>query len=95
LLGVETRTFWQVVDSKTIVVAPDNQTNRRKLERQVEKTIAVDGDSLQVAEVVTALRTLLNLSQVEARNETIVIRDVPARVAIAEKVIADLKKPAN
>ena len=37
-LAMQTRTFWEVMDAKTIVVAPDNQTNRRKITPVVERT---------------------------------------------------------
>ena len=96
-LAMQTRTFWEVVDSKTIVVAPDNQTNRQKITPIMERTLALTnaGDSMAVTEVITALRTLLNMSQLEARENEITIRDTAARIAVAQKVIADLDKPAR
>src|SRR5207249_4550609 len=82
-LAMQTRTFWEVVDSKTIVVAPDNQTNRRKITPIMERTFALAnaGDSMAVTEVITALRTLLSMSQLEARDNEITIRDTAAKIA--------------
>ena len=96
-LAMQTRTFWEVMDAKTIIVALDNQTNRRKITPVVERTFALTNarDSVAMTEIITALRTLLNMSQLETRENEIQLRDSAARIAVAQKVIADLDKPAR
>jgi len=97
LLALNTATFWQPLDNKTIIVAPDNQTNRRRIEPLLEKTIALTNATTSVGktEIVTALRTILNVRQVEARDNVIVISETAPKIALAEKVVADLDKPAR
>jgi hypothetical protein len=96
-LGMETRTFWEVIDAKTIIVAPDNTTNRRRLTPVIERTFALTNatGSTAVTEIITALRTLLNLSQIESHESEIMIRDSAGRIAVAQKIIADLDKPVR
>src|SRR5262249_20161719 len=95
-LAMQTRTFWEVMDAKTIIVAPDNQANRRKITPTVERTFTLTNasGSTAVTEIITALRTLLNLSQVESRENEIKIRDTAGRIVLAQKLITDLDKPA-
>src|SRR5205085_2943355 len=45
LLALQTRSFWEVLDSKTIFIAPDNQSKRRDFETQVVKTFYVQNAS--------------------------------------------------
>jgi type II secretory pathway component GspD/PulD (secretin) len=98
-LSLQTRSFWEVLDSKTILVSPDNQTKRRTYTRTFVKAIPLASvtTQLEITEIVTALRTLLNLryiAQVPAIN-TIVIHDTASRLAFAEKLVADLDKPSG
>jgi hypothetical protein len=97
VLGLQTMTFWQPVDSKTIIVGPDNQTTRRKIEPLIEGVFPLTNatTSTGITEIVTALRTLLNVGQIETRDNTIVMRDVAGKIPLAQKVIADLDKAAR
>jgi hypothetical protein len=96
-LALNSGTFWQAVDSKTIIVAADNPTTRRTIEPVLEKTIALTNTKTTVGttEIVTALRTILNIRQVEAHDNVIVVHDVAAKLALAEKLIAGLDRPAR
>ena len=95
LLALQTRTFWEVLDSRTIMVAPDNQTKRRELENVSIKTFYFPNASqTELTEIITALRTLLNaryLAQSRAAN-AIVMRDTPNRLVLAERIVSDLRK---
>ena len=93
--ALQTRTIWQLVDN-AIYVAPDNQTVRRDLEPRTVKTIRLTNSPQRgVPEVITALRTILNLTQLEALADAIVIQDTPANIALAEKVISLVDKSAG
>jgi hypothetical protein len=98
LLALQTRTFWEVLDSKTIIVAPDNQTKRRELENVSIKTFYFPNASqTELTEIITAIRTLLNaryLAQSRAAN-AIVLRDTPNRLVLAEKIISDLRRSSG
>jgi hypothetical protein len=95
VLALQTRTFWEPIDNKTIMVAPDNQTKRRNFQNVLVKTFYLPNASqVELVEIVTALRTLLNaryLATVVDSN-AIVIRDTPNKVALAEAIISDLRK---
>lgn len=100
-LSRETVTFWEVLDETTILVSPDNQTKRREYARTMVKTIYFENTAtpVQIIEIITALRTLLNMryvASVSAAN-AVVIKDTPVQIMLAEKIIADLSsaRPAQ
>jgi general secretion pathway protein D len=96
LLSLQTKTYWTAVNKNTIMVANDNQQTRQLYEEQVIKTFYL-GNSLaatDLAETITMLRLLLTLSkvaQITAQN-AIVIRDTPAKIAMAEKILQSIDK---
>jgi type II secretory pathway component GspD/PulD (secretin) len=95
-LALQTRSFWTALDSKTILVAPDNPTKRREFDRQLARTFHLpNASATAIMEIVTSLRTLLNLRYVATTSTTnaLLIRDTPNRLAIAEKLITDLSTP--
>jgi hypothetical protein len=94
-LALQTRSLWTPVDSKTIVVAPDNQTKRRDLENLSIKTFYLPNAlQIEMVEIVTALRTILNSRYLAsiANSGTIVMRDNANKLALAERIISDLRK---
>ncbi len=96
ILSLQTRSFWKPINKTTILVAPDNQTKRRDYDELVLKTIYLTNSvtSTELTEAITTLRTLLNmryLMQSTSMN-AIIVRDTADRIAIAEKIIADLDK---
>jgi general secretion pathway protein D len=96
ILALQTRSFWKPVNKTTILVSPDNQTKRRDYEELVLKTIYMTNSvtSTELTEAITTLRTLLNMRYLMSSTamNAIIIRDTADRVAIAEKIIADLDK---
>jgi len=95
LLALQTRSFWEPVDSKTILVAPNNQTKRRDFENTSVKTFYLPNASkLELVEIITALRTILNARYLASIPElgAIVMRDTANRLALAERIVADLRK---
>src|SRR5262249_46467440 len=94
-LSLQTRTFWNVEESGgTILVAPDTQDIRRDLERRTEKVIPLRNiqTSVGIVEIVTALRTLLNIRQVEGNSKGIVLKDTSDNIALVERLVADLDR---
>jgi len=93
-LSLQTKTFWLVVDSTTILVAPDTQTVRRDSQPQVEKVIALNHTPTEggAREIIIALKTLLNIRDIETTDKSIVIKDRLEFVTLAEKIVADLDR---
>ena len=77
----------------TLPVTEPNQANVESTER----TIPLANITTQqgMFEIVIALRTLLNVKQVEARNNAIILRDTESNIVIAERLVADLDKPSR
>src|SRR5213594_3128708 len=92
-LSLLTGTFWEVLNNKTIIVAPD--TVRRELQPPIEKTIYLTHTTTQpgISEIITALRTLLNIGQIEQNSNVIVLRDSAEKIALAETLVANLDLP--
>jgi hypothetical protein len=91
-LSVATGNFVDVVNSNTIVVAPNTQTGQRNVETQVLKTIYVPSAKgpEDLTAVLTKLRTL-NFRQIAINSDAkaIVIKDTPERIAAAEQSVAN------
>ena len=98
LLALQTRTFWEAVDSKTILVAPDNQAKRRDFQNVSVKTFYLpNAGRTEMIEVVTALRTILNARYVATVSDSnaIVMRDSANKLALAERIVSDLRKSSS
>ena len=96
ILSFQTKTFWRPLTSNTILVVPDNPTNRRDFEEEVLKTIYIS-NPLAPADrtaITTALKQVLGLQRIVDNPDAnaIIIRDTPAKVAAAEKMIRDLDR---
>jgi hypothetical protein len=94
LLALQTGTFWEALDSMTILVAPDNQTKRRDYTPMIEKTLYLDNieNPKQLTEIITCLRAVLNMRYLfqSQTAKAIAMQDTPDQIALAEKIIADL-----
>ena len=79
--------FYKVIDEKTILVAQDNQQNRKEYEDQVVRTFFLsNGDVKDVSTMVRSLLDLRRMATVTQLN-AIVIRDTADKVAVAERLI--------
>ncbi len=96
-LAVITHSFWKPLSPNTIFVTQENPTKRREYEDQVVKVFYLSNitSPQELQEVITTLRQVIEVNklfQYTAQNAVIVKAD-PARMALAEKIIADLDKP--
>jgi general secretion pathway protein D len=94
VLSLQTHTFWRVVTPNTILVVPDNPTNRRDYQTEVLKTVYLD-NSLKPADrtaITTALKQILGIQRIidNPSANAIIIRDSPEKVAEAVALIHDL-----
>ena len=98
-VDLETTNFWMPVTSTVIFVAPDNRQKRSDLEQEEVKTFYLSNtdNPTELNDIVTAVRQLFTMRSMQAiaAQNAIVIRDTPARIALAGKVIedADRAKP--
>src|SRR2546425_3929809 len=90
-LSMLTGNFVEVLDSKTIIVAPNNATKRRDYETQVLKTIYLTNVQTQqeLTGVITTLRTALDMRYIaqNTAKRAIIMKDTPDKIASAVKVI--------
>ncbi len=96
IVANQTRSFWKAITPNTILVIPDTPNNRRDYEDEVLKTIYLS-NPLAPADrtaITTALKQILGLQRIidNPDSNAIIIRDTPAKVAAAEKMIRDLDR---
>jgi general secretion pathway protein D len=91
-LTAATRSFYRVTGPRFITVVPDTQAKRQEYEEEVVRTFPLSNADLK--ETVDLLRIVIDarrLAPVTATN-TIAIKDTPARVAAAGRLIAAIDK---
>jgi hypothetical protein len=97
LMGKQTGNSWQVVDSKTIFVTSENVSSRRLYEPTAVKTFHLANVPVpELNFIVTLLRNVLNISNVmtDPASNTIDVRSTPSNLAIVEKLLSVLDRPA-
>lgn len=94
VVSYQTKTFWRPVTPNTILVVMDTPANRRDYEEEVLKTIYLSSPLAPTdrAAITSALKQVLGLQRIvdNPDSNAIIIRDTPAKVAAAEKMIRDL-----
>ena len=96
LVAMQSKSFWRVVTSNTILVIPDNPNNRRDYDDEVLKAIYLS-NPLAPADrtaITTALKQVLGLQRImdNPDSNAIIIRDTPAKVAAAEQLVRQLDR---
>src|ERR1700723_3548121 len=95
-VSLESKAFWKPLTPTVIFVAPDTPQKRKDVEDEVVRTFYLSNTLTpqDLTEVVTGLRSLLDLRRVQQVNaqNAIVIRDTPDRLALASKIIRDIDK---
>ena len=87
ILMLQTKNFFKVIDDYTLLVAPDTRQKRQEYEDQVIRTFFLSNADTKT--VVTVLRALLQSRQLAESPDlnSVTIKDTPAKVAIAERII--------
>jgi general secretion pathway protein D len=91
-LSAITRSFYRVTSQRTVTVIPDTAAKRQEYEEEIVRTFPLSNADLK--ETVDLLRIVIDarrLAPVTATN-TIAIKDTPARVAAAGRLIAAIDK---
>ena len=90
---VESKAFWKPVSSNIILVLPDTPGKRKEQEEQVLKKIYLQHvqSAQEIADITTGLQQMLELRHVQAvpRDNAILIRDTPAKILLASRLIQD------
>ena len=94
VLGMETGTFWNAVDSKKFFVADDTAEKRRSLDPEIEETIPVSSTvtTTELGEVVRAIRELTGITRLSQSNSnhSITVRGTVQRVHLADEIVRNL-----
>jgi len=87
ILMLQTKNFYKVIDEHTLLVAPDTRQKRQEYDDQVIRTFFLSNADTKT--VVTVLRSLLQSRQIaeNADLNSVTIKDTPAKIAIAERII--------
>jgi general secretion pathway protein D len=84
--------FYKVIDEQTILIAQDNQQNRRAYEDLVIQTFYLsNAEAKEAVQLVRSLVNTRNLSSSETLN-SITVRDTADKVRIIQKIIETLDK---
>ena len=93
---LESKAFIKPVTENIVLVIPDQPQKRRDYEEQVVRTFYLSNtvQPQDLTEVVTGLRSLLDLKRVQQLNSqnAIIVRDTPDRLLIAQKLIDDIDR---
>src|SRR6266446_6716262 len=96
IVSLESKAFWKAVTENIIFVIPDTPAKRREYEENVVRTFYLSNtvQPQDLTEVVTGLRSLLDLKRITQLNaqNAIVVRDSPDKLAVAKKIIDDIDK---
>ncbi|MFQ5925829.1 MAG: type II secretion system protein GspD [Terriglobia bacterium] len=87
--------FWIALDDGTIFVAANTPEKRRQYEPQVMQTFSLAGSTPEeLAETVRLLREVLDMRRIRAdtRTNTFTVRDTPERLAVAARLLAELRR---
>ena len=87
VLMLQTKNFYKVIDEYTLLIAPDTRQKRQEYEDQVIRTFFLSNADTKT--IVTLLRSLLQSRQIAENPDlnSLSIKDTPAKVAIAERII--------
>ncbi len=98
-LALVTKSFWKPLSANAIFVTQDNPTKRRDFEDWVVKVFYLTNvlTAQELQEIVTAIRSVVEIQKIftyQAQN-AIIVRGEADKVALAEKLVADLDKPKS
>jgi len=84
--------FYKVIDERTILIAADNQQNRKTYEDLVIQTFFLS--NAEVKDVLTLLRSLIGAKNVATNEQlnAVTIRDTADRVKVAQRIIEGIDK---
>src|SRR5688572_28272972 len=98
-VSVVTKSYWKPLSPNTIFITNDNVTKRRDYEDMVVKSYYIKNITTpqELQELSTILRSVCDIRRVFTYNSqnVIVVRGEVDKVALADKLVADLDKPRS
>ena len=98
-LALITKSFWKPLSVNTIFVTQDTPTTRRNFDDYVTKVFYLNNvlTAQELTEMMGTIRSVTELSKAfqYAAQNAIIVRGEADKVALAEKIIADLDKPRS
>src|SRR5271157_1432231 len=96
IVALQTHTFWRPITSNTILVVPNDATNRRDYDVEQLKTIYLKNPMAAAdrTAIATALKQVLGLRNIidNPDSNAIIIRDNPENIAAAEQLVHELDR---
>jgi general secretion pathway protein D len=87
ILNIQTNTFYKIINTYTIIIAPENRQKRQEYDDQVIKTFYLsNADAKGVFALLRGLIDARNVAQNDELN-AITIKDTPDKIAVAERII--------
>lgn len=91
--SLESKSFWKPITSNIILVMPDTAQKRKEEEEQILRKIYLEHrqSPQELSEMATTLQQMLELRHVQAlpHDNAILIRDTPAKILLASRLIHD------
>jgi len=96
-VALQTKTFWTIVSSNTILIASDTTAKRKEMESSVMKTFYLKNVSTpaELQEAAATLKSILDLNRIQLvpNQNALILRGTTDQLVLAQKLITDLDKP--
>jgi general secretion pathway protein D len=96
IVALQTHTFWRPITANTILIVPNDATNRRDYDVEELKTIYLTNPLANAdrTAIATALKQVLGLRNIidNPDSNAIIIRDNPENIAAAEQLVHELDR---
>jgi general secretion pathway protein D len=96
IAGIQSKAWWKPVTENMIFVIPDTAQKHRDYDETVVKTFYLSNvtQPQDLTDIANGLRQVAEIKKIQQLNSqnAIIVRDTPDKVAIAEKLIADIDK---
>ena len=96
LLGVESRTFYRVVNPTLIFVAEDTIAKRKEYSEEVEQTFRLENSVApeDMTEMMRVLREITNSTRIsmDTKNHSLTLRETADKVELAGELIKELEQ---
>ena len=96
IAGIQSKAWWKPVTENMIFVIPDTTQKHRDYDETVVKTFYLSNitQPQDLTDIANGLRQVAEIKKIQQLNSqnAIIVRDTPDKIAIAEKLIADIDK---
>lgn len=96
-LAEMTKTFWRPLSGRMFFVAEDTPQKRKDYAASIVRTVLLSDSATpdQMTEMLRIVREIAGVlrADLDVRSRTITLRDSPAAIALATRLLSDLEKP--